>query len=197
MRSRWRLSLWPSMCFSFGDRAMAAVISVTGSLYLTGILDVSSTRAGSVIGLSLLLLAIFSWPAGVLADRVGPLRVRIVSAAFYGLAVAAMAMLTATDGRGLLMLMVVLGVAGAGLIPTTYALGSRSGRGISDMGSIQTAGTAGYFAGVMIAAVQFPDSTEHGLQEFQRIYLGFAAGYLVLNLLGVAGLLRWRLRPGR
>jgi hypothetical protein len=66
------------------------------------------------------------------------------------------------------------------------------------MGSIQAAGTAGYFAGVIIAAIQFPEaSTEAGLMAFQRIFFGFAAGYLVLNLLGVVGLLRWQLRPGR
>jgi MFS family permease len=176
---------------------MSAVISVTGALYLTVVLDVSMSKAGGLIGVSLLLLAVFSWPAGLLADRVGPLRVRIVCAAFYGLCVAAMSFLDSTDGRGLFILMIGLGLSGAGLLPTTYALASRSGRGISDMGSVQAAGTAGYFSGVIVAALQFPDLGTHGLVEFQRVFLGFAAGYLVLNLLGVAGLVRWRSGPLR
>lgn len=198
LRSRWRLALWPSMFFSFGDRAMSAVISVTGVLYLMTVIGISSVRAGSLLLVSLLLMAIGSWPAGVLADRVGQLRVRIICVAGYGGAVAAMSLLDATEGRGLVILMIVLGLAGAGLIPTTYSLGTRSGGGVSDMGAIQASGTAGYFAGVMIAAMQFPEEgMEVGRVAFQRIFLGFAAGYMVLNMLGVAGLLRWKLRPGR
>ncbi|MCH2153489.1 MAG: MFS transporter [Phycisphaerales bacterium] len=197
MRSRWRLSLWPAMCFTFGDRAMSAVISVTGALYLTVVLDISMTRAGGFIGVSLLLLAIFSWPAGLIADRLGALRVRIVCAAFYGLCVAAMAYLDSDDGQGLFILMVAIGISGAGLVPTTYALASRSGRGVSDMGSVQAAGTAGYFSGVVIAALLFPELGVHAEQQFQQVFLGFAAGYLVLNMLGVVGLLRWRIGPLR
>ena len=62
------------------------------------------------------------------------------------------------------------------------------------MGTIQAAGTAGYFIGVIVGAVQFTDVTEGSLEDYQRTFVGCVIGYVILNVLGVAGLLHGRRR---
>ena len=152
-RLRRRYPVWPAMLMLFADRGIAGALTVGGAVFLTYQLGLSTSTAGILPAIPLLLMAMFNGPAGWLADRIGLLKVRIVACVFYGMSFLGLAV---GDELGLLWLyamFAVMGLAGAGLIPTSFALGSRAGGGTADMGLLQSAGQLGYFAAIVISGL--------------------------------------------
>ena len=184
---------WPTLVFSFSDRALSAVISVTASLYLITELNMSERLVGAALGLVLLLIALGSWPAGVIADRIGPLPVRVLSVVGYAAAFAALAVAPWLPVWVVLLCLVVLGLSGAGLAPSTFVLASRKGRGAVDMGGLHAAGSAGYLCGLLGAGLLLDMGTAITV-VFQIVFLGFTTVYLLLNLPAIAAMAGWRLR---
>lgn len=180
VKSGRRSSLWPALTFAFGDRAIGAVVSVTATLYLIDELNRSSSFVGAAVGASLAILAIGAWPAGLLADRIGALPVRVVSVVGYAGAFAALAAAPWMNMTAVLLVLVILGIAGAGLYPTTLIIASRAGGGSVDMGGVHAVGSLGYLVGILGAGIMM--TAESGAGQYQTVLLMFATGYLILNI---------------
>ena len=182
----------PAAAMMFGDRCLAGVLSATGSLYLSGALGLSPARVGGFIGVVLGLMALGNVPMGLLMDRIGALPTRMIGGSIYGLSFVLLAGVV-RDGASLLpVAMVLMGVGGAALIPSALSLANHGRDGATDMGWVQVAGNAGYLLGIVggglaLAGISDPAS-EPGVRAFGRVLVGFAGGYLVLNLLSVLSL---------
>ena len=200
-RLRRRYSVWPAMMMLFADRGIAGALTVGGAVFLTYQLGLSTSVAGMLPAIPLLLMAVFNGPVGWLADRLGLVRIRVVACIVYGVSFVALA---AGNDFGLWWLYVmfaVMGLAGAGLIPTSFALGARAGGGTADMGLLQTAGQLGYFAAIVISGLVLTGRPgESGLDDvidervvWTLLFVGFGVLYLLLNGIAIVGLL-WRRR---
>jgi hypothetical protein len=183
-RAGRRGPLWPALTFAFGDRAIGAVVSVTATLYLVDELNRSSSFVGAAVGVSLAILALGAWPAGVLADRIGVMSVRVVSVVGYAGAFAALAAAPWMNMTAVLLVLIVLGIAGAGLYPTTLIMASRAGGGSVDMGGVHALGSLGYLVGIVGAGMML--TGEVGVGQYQAVLLMFATAYLLLNVPAVA-----------
>ena len=184
-RSGRRSPLWPALTFAFGDRALGAVVSVTATLYLVDELNRSSAFVGWAVGVSLAILALGAWPAGLLADRIGAIPVRVVSVVGYAGAFAALAAAPWMNTTAVLLVLVVLGVAGAGLYPTTLIMAGRAGGGPVDMGGVHAMGSLGYFVGIVGAGMMLTGGPSVG--QYQAVLLMFATVYLLVNVPAMAG----------
>jgi hypothetical protein len=185
-RAGRRAPLWPALTFAFGDRAIGAVVSVTATLYLVDELGRSSAFVGAAVGASLAILALGAWPAGLLADRIGAMPVRVVSVVGYAGAFAALAAAPWMNMTAVLLVLIMLGIAGAGLYPTTLIMASRAGGGPVDMGGVHATGSLGYLVGIVGAGMML--TGESGGGQYQAVLLMFATGYLLLNIPAVAGM---------
>ncbi|MBM44070.1 MAG: hypothetical protein CMJ36_03525 [Phycisphaerae bacterium] len=206
-RLRRRYPVWPAMLMSFCDRGLGGALTVAGAIYLTYSLNMSTAMAGLLPSITLLMMAVFNGPVGWIADRVGLLRVRIVAFSLYGLAFLG---LSAGEGLGaswLTLMFVIMGLGGAGLIPTTFALGARSGGGATDMGLLQGSGQFGYVSAIVLSGIWvtgFPGGEPQdipGVVEIQwvSLFVGLSMVYLLLNVLAVLGILipGWKKVSGR
>ncbi len=186
---------WPMLLFSFSDRALSAVVTVSVTLYLVSEIAVDETLVGPSMSMILLLIALGAWPAGILADRIGPLPVRIVAVVGYS---AGFAMLAAAPWVPIWVIIVSLGIMGlfgAGLAPSMYILAAVRGRGAIDMGGIHAAGNAGYLAGLIGAGSLLALSENIStINAYQIIFLIFTTLYLLLNLPAIAAMAGWRVR---
>ena len=96
---------WPTLVFSFGDRALSAVVTVSVTLYLVTEIALKETLVGPAMSIIVLFLAIGAWPAGLLADRIGPLPVRITAVVGYAAGFAmALARFSSTSNKFFQML---------------------------------------------------------------------------------------------
>lgn len=152
-RPRQRRELWPTMAMSLGDRAVAGLFTATVPLYFVSELQLTTAHAGGLLGLMMLVMAIGSWPAGLISDRLGHLRVRVVASMLYAGAVMGVTTAAQLDMTMLVMLMIGLGLVGAALMPTSLALATRSGRGSVAMGALHAAGNVGFFLGIVGSGV--------------------------------------------
>lgn len=186
---------WPTLLFSFSDRALSAVVTVSVTLYLVKEIAVNETLVGPSMAMILLLIALGAWPAGILADRIGPLPVRIVAVVGYS---AGFAMLSAAPWVPVWVIILSLGIMGlfgAGLAPSMYILASGRGRGAIDMGGIHAAGNAGYLSGLLGAGgLLVLGSSMSTINSYQIIFLIFTTMYLLLNLPAIAAMAGWRVR---
>lgn len=186
--------VWPAMVFMFSDRGLAGVLSVAGALYMETQLELSPRLTSSLLAMTVLLLAICNGPLGFLADNFGLLRIRAMAVAGYGLCFMGIALSTIMPMGWLVAMMGVMGLAGAGLIPTAFTLGSRHGSGATDMGLLQTAGQWGYFAAIAICGWLVSGKENVEAMEgstWNLIFVLFGLAYLVLNAIAMLGIV-WR-----
>jgi MFS family permease len=201
-RLRRRYPVWPAMLMLFADRGIAGALTVGGAVFLTYQLGLSTSTAGMLPAIPLLLMAVFNGPAGWLADRIGLVRVRVLACVVYGSSFVALAVGDDFGVWWLYAMFAVMGLAGAGLIPTSFALGSRAGGGTADMGLLQTAGQLGYFAAIVISGLVLTGIPgEAGLKDvvdervvWSLLFAGFGTLYLLLNAVAVTALLWRRIR---
>lgn len=136
--------LWPSLLMTGSDRAVAGLATTTLLFYFALVLELDPKLRGLLLGGALLMIALGSWPAGVLADRVGHLRLRVLASLMYCGSLAMIPMLAPTGFAGALFAMLCFGLAGAALMPTSIVLASQSGRGSVAMGAYHASGNIGY-----------------------------------------------------
>lgn len=180
---------------AFADRATGGLITGTLPLVLADALGYSRRERGWLIGIPLLLMALCTGPAGMLCDRVGSLRMRLVAGIAYALSIAAIPL--AGDQQGLLLLaMVGVGLAGSVLFSSSLALAAESARGAVGLGAFRAAGDMGFFAGttLSIALLALLGRDAPSYSDYAWVILGFAAGHLavtgVLAALAARGALR-------
>ena len=193
-----RYPVWPAMLFMFTDRGLGGALSIAGALYMQSILDLSPRLTSSLLAMTILLLAICNGPLGFLADRFGALRIRVIAAAGYGICFMGLALSDVMPMGWLIVMLCLMGLAGAGLIPTALSLGARHGGGTTDMGLLQAAGQWGFFAASALGGlVLHLKSGEEPLSasSWAILFVTYAAIYLVLNLVGVLGIGWRRIRP--
>jgi len=186
-------SLWPALLMMFSDRCASSLLVTTVPLYLTMCIGMDESVSGGMIGLSMLLLAIGAWPAGRVADRIGPLNVRVLAGVmFAGLFI--VIPFAASNPAALLGVMAGLGLSGAALMATSLEIVCRSRRGVEGMHLLHAAGNAGFFVGPLIAggvlALLTPDGTTASATAYSTVMLGFAVMHLTATILSTSHLHR-------
>lgn len=174
--------LWPMLLMAASDRATGAALTAVFASFLARNLGYDPAERGRLVGLPLLLMAVGAAPAGWLADRLGPMRFRTISAVVYAICFAQVAWL----GRSTLALSVVLlllGMAAAPLLPASLALTVRSGRASSGLAAFRAAGDGGYFLGIVTVVAVGAWADGDLLATQQALMLGFALAHLGCTLL--------------
>lgn len=179
--------LWPMLLMAASDRATGAALTAVFASFLARNLGYDPAERGRLVGLPLLLMAVGAAPAGWLADRLGTLRVRTLSALVYAACFGAVAWAGGSTPvlSGVLL---ALGLAAAPLLPASLSLTVRCGRGSAGLAAFRAAGDGGYFAGIVavVTVGAWMDGDHLGTQ--QRLMAGFAAMHAVVTLVAWRGL---------
>jgi MFS family permease len=185
--------LWPTMLMAGGDRAIAGLTATTVLFYFAHVLEIDPGMRGVLLGLSLLMLALGAWPAGVIGDRFGHLRIRTTASIVYAGCLALVPLVANTGTMSMLGLMLVFGMAGAFLMPTTLSLASNTGRGSVAMAGYHASGNIGYHligvggAATLLAILSRGETP--GAHVYHMIFFVFAAAYTMVSLMAA-----WMLR---
>lgn len=185
-------ALAPSLLMMFSDRAVASLFVATLPLYLTSVVGLSPAVAGGLIGTSMLVLAVATWPMGRLVDRLGALRIRTACSLVYATLVAAFSF--AFEGRLAVGLAVIVfvGLAGAGLFASSLILVTRQGGRAGAMAAYYAAGNAGFLVGPLLAGwvITSIGGPHPPAIAYHTVFWGFAALHLALGGVAVAAMAR-------
>lgn len=173
--------VWPMLLMAASDRATGAALTAVFASFLARNMGYDPAERGRLVGLPLLLMAIGAAPAGWLADRLGPLRTRTVSALVY----AACFGVVGWSGSSTLMLsgvLLVLGLAAAPLLPSSLSMTVRCDRGTAGLAAFRAAGDGGYFAGIVsvVAVGTWMDGDRLPTQQW--LMAGFAAVHAAVTV---------------
>lgn len=162
--------------FSFADRFSVGVFVVAFPLLCAGPLGLPPDRIGMLIGVFMLPFALLNWPAGKLAERVGPWKLVIGGSAVYAVAFAAVPW---TPPGGMLPVMAACGVISAVMFgPTLVLVIQRSTQETRAraVAGFNAAGSLGFLIGPLAAgsALQYLDGA--GWAETDAHRAVFAAG---------------------
>ena len=113
--------LWPLLLIAGSDRAAGGLLTGTLGLFLAEAVGLGPAIRGGLVGSVLLLMGIGAIPAGLLADRFDALRVRLLGAVVFGIGIVVLP-LVADMLPVLGVVMLVMGIGGAVLLPTSLAL---------------------------------------------------------------------------
>ena len=175
---------WVVLSMAFVDRATGGVLTGTLSLFLAGFFPYDAGERGWMVGLPLLAMAVGAWPAGVLAQRLGTLRVRQWAGATYALALAAVPFVGDSQ-PALVSALAVLGLAGAALLPTSLALEHAVDRGPVGFTAFATSGGVGYASGAVIPVMVLGVAGD-AASSYQGIIVGFALLHAAVTCCAVA-----------
>jgi len=176
--------LWPALVMMFTDRAVVGVLVSTVPLYLVAHARLGSGPIGAVIGLSMLMTALGAWPAGMLADRFGAVRLRLAAGIVFALAFAGIVPTASLGAAPLGLVLIAFGAAGAALFAGSLSVVVRAGRGPSGMAAYHAAGNLGFLVGPTTAGLvlRFTD----GLVAESGACAAIIAGFALLHLAGTA-----------
>ncbi len=177
-----RTTLTPILPMMFADRAASGLLVTTVPLYLAA-RGLSPHAAGGMIGLAMLLMALGACPAGRLADRVNPLRLRLYASIIYAACLASI-VLTPPLTTILTPALAGTGLAGAVLFTSSLTLVARTETGAPGMGALHAAGNLGFFvgptaAGLALALFAGPDPAA---DAFVPVVVIASLAYLTLAL---------------
>lgn len=144
--------LWPALAMTFSDRATGGLITGTLPIALAQLLGYSPFARGVLVGLPLLLMALGTGPAGVLCDRFGSLRVRVIAGIAYASAFGLLSV-TGDNPLPLGLVMVVIGLAGSVLFSSSIALAIRCGPATIALGAFRGAGDLGFLSGTVLSVL--------------------------------------------
>jgi len=178
--------LWPVLMMSFSDRAMSGLLTATVPLYLASAVQASSRETGTWLGTAVLLMALGTWPAGILGDRIGHGRLRVAAALAYATAIG---LIPVASSLPTAMLMILVGLAGAALLASGLSLAARSGLGASAMGAYHAAGNGGNLVGIVGSALLLGTL---GVDREGTVIVAFAAGHGLVTVVTAWALLRRR-----
>jgi predicted MFS family arabinose efflux permease len=141
---------WLGAGFMAIDRGMSAIVSTSLPILLASGFNIASTTLGIALAGMFLSLAIFSAPFGILADRIGGGKIRLVASIMCGVALAGLGLMAWLPPSIILVPCLLLyGIGAAGLMPSAFLVAVRSDASNLVFGSIQAAGQLGYAAGVL------------------------------------------------
>ena len=144
---------WLGAGFLAIDRGLAALVSTSLPLLLASGFNIGKMTLGLALAGMFLALASFSAPVGVLADRHGGGKIRLISALLCGFAVAGLGLMAWLPPIIVLPpCLLIYGAGAAGLMPSAFSIAVRPEASNLVFGSLQTAGQAGYAIGVLTGA---------------------------------------------
>ena len=153
---------WVGAGFYAIDRGLAAIVSTSLPILLASGFNITKMTLGVALVGMFLSLAAFSAPAGVLADRFGGGKIRLISSMMCGIALAGLGLMAWLPPEVILVPCLLLYGAGAsGLMPSAFSVSVRQDASNLVFSSLQAAGQAGYAVGVLgggllITAVSLP-----------------------------------------
>jgi MFS family permease len=153
-RVRSHPTLLVPFAFGYIDRLTAGFFALTGVAYFRDTFGIGAGEAGLTLALFFVPFAALQYPVGALSDRVGRFRPVVVGSMLYGVAIVAVALApTYLLAAGL---MVLVGVCGALVSPTTMALVTdvvpATERGAA-MGGFNVFGSLGMLSGFLVGGV--------------------------------------------
>jgi len=153
-RVRAQPTLLVPFTFGYIDRLTAGFFALTGVAYFRETFGIGAALAGGTLALFFLPFALLQYPVGAVSDRIGRFLPVVVGSVLYGLTIVAVVLApTYPVAAGL---MIVVGVCGALVSPTTLALVSdivpATERGAA-MGGFNVFGSLGMLSGFLIGGV--------------------------------------------
>lgn len=150
-RLRTRPTLFVPYAFGYIDRLTAGFFALTGVAYFRDTFGIDAATAGITLALFFIPFAVLQYPVGLLSDRVGRFLPVVVGSLLYGVTIIAVAL---APGYGVAAgLMVLVGICGALVSPTTMALVTdivpATERGAA-MGGFNVFGSLGMLSGFLI-----------------------------------------------
>jgi predicted MFS family arabinose efflux permease len=141
---------WLGAGFMALDRCLSAIVSTSLPILLASGFNIASTTLGIALAGMFLSLAVFSPPVGILADRVGGGKIRLVASIMCGFALSGLGLMAWLPPSIVLVPCLLLyGIGAAGLMPSAFLVAVRSDASNLVFGSIQAAGQLGYAVGVL------------------------------------------------
>ena len=153
-RVRAQPTLLVPFTFGYIDRLTAGFFALTGVSYFRETFGIDAALAGGTLALFFLPFALLQYPVGAVSDRIGRFLPVVAGSVLYGLTIVAVVLApTYPLAAGL---MVVVGVCGAFVSPTTLALVSdvvpATERGAA-MGGFNVFGSLGMLSGFLVGGV--------------------------------------------
>jgi predicted MFS family arabinose efflux permease len=175
---------WLGAGFMALDRCLSAIVSTSLPILLASGFNIATTTLGISLAGMFLSLAVFSSPAGVMADRYGGGRVRLVASLMCGVALAGLGLMVWLPPEIILVPCLLLyGVGAAGLMPSAFSVAVRHDASNLVFGSIQAAGQFGYAAGVMGGGLLLTVIALPADLMLSRMFPIAGAAFIVLNML--------------
>jgi MFS family permease len=141
---------WVGAGFYALDRGLAALVSTSLPILLASGFNITKMTLGVALAGMFLSLAAFSAPVGVLADRYGGAKVRLIASLMCGVALAGLGLMAWLPPEIILVpCLLMYGVGASGLMPSAFSLAVRQDASNLVFGSLQAAGQAGFAAGVL------------------------------------------------
>ncbi len=106
-------------CFGLIDRFTAGFFALVGTLYFQDAFGLTASETGMMLALFFLPFALFQYPFGVLADRIGRVPPMVAGSVLYGVGIIAVGLAPSVVLAGTAM--VAVGVLGALVLPATMA----------------------------------------------------------------------------
>lgn len=150
-RLRTRPTLFVPYAFGYIDRLTAGFFALTGVGYFRDTFGIDAATAGITLALFFIPFAVLQYPVGLLSDRIGRFLPVVVGSLLYGIMIIAVAL---APRYGVAAgLMVLVGICGALVSPTTMALVTdivpATERGAA-MGGFNVFGSLGMLSGFLI-----------------------------------------------
>lgn len=186
--------MWPPLVMAFGDRATGGAITSALPLFLDRLFGASATERGWMVGLPMVLMALGAGPAARVAAAVGVRRTRAIAATIYAASLMALS-LCAPDRARLMPLLILLGVSGSALLPTSLAITARSRRGCEALAAFAAAGGAGQALGLLVPLMLFAGLTV-GVDDVRELLLSFALIHFATTVITIAPIFRRQQRVG-
>ena len=156
---------WIGAGFLALDRGLAALVSTTLPILLASGFAIGSVTLGVALGGMFLALAVFAAPFGILADRCGGGKIRLVASVLCGGSLACLGLLIWLPPVIVLPPCLLLyGVGAAGSLPSAFSVAVRQEASNLVFSSLQAAGQAGYACGVLggmvlVSVISLPPAT--------------------------------------
>jgi len=106
--------------FGYIDRLTAGFFALTGVAYFRDTFGIDAATAGITLALFFIPFAVLQYPVGLLSDRIGRFLPVVVGSLLYGVTI--IAVVLAPRYGVAAVLMVLVGICGALVSPTTMAL---------------------------------------------------------------------------
>ncbi|MDP7008458.1 MAG: MFS transporter [Phycisphaerales bacterium] len=132
------------------DRGLAALVSTSLPILLSSGFNITKATLGVALVGMFLALAAFSSPVGILADRFGGGKIRLIASLMCGVSLAALGLMSWLPPEIILVpCLLVYGVGASGLMPSAFSIAVRQDASTLVFSSLQAAGQAGYAVGVL------------------------------------------------